>query len=372
MLPPLQLDRADFLAHYWQRRALFLPGAVNPHCIELSPAELAGLAMEQDVESRIVASREGNWTQQHGPFEAADLQRSGSWTLLVQAVDHYLADVAQLRDLIDFIPQWRMDDIMVSYSTDGASVGPHYDHYDVFLLQGDGQKRWQVGQHCTAREPLQDNQALRLLQNFHCEAEYLLGPGDMLYVPPGVAHWGVAVGESMTFSIGFRAPRLADMAARWLDDKLANAEPDIFFTDAGRSAQGRPGEICAADITRAHQQLRRALDDTTSPDTWFGELVTEPRYELLPTQQDIDAFATALAGPGYTLYRVPGSKLAWYAMQDGIMAFSNGQALRVDAGSQGLLEALCTCEQLDAATPAPAESGALIEFLIASGSVYVE
>ena len=213
----LRLSKAAFLARYWQREHLLLRGALPGFSSPLSPDELAGLALEETVESRIVELRRTGLHVKHGPFEAGDFQVENPFTLLVHAVDYCIEAVAGLRKLVDFIPAWRIDDVMVSYGTDGASVGPHFDHYDVFLLQGHGSKRWRIGQQCDASTALLEHPDLCLLRDFQCEHDYVLEPGDMLYVPPGTAHWGVAVGESITFSIGFRAPRHKDMLARWTD-----------------------------------------------------------------------------------------------------------------------------------------------------------
>jgi 50S ribosomal protein L16 3-hydroxylase len=208
-------DREIFLARHWQRKPLLIRAALDNFSPPLDRHELAGLALEEGVESRIIEHRDGLWQLHHGPFSEQDFQRDFPWTLLVQAVDHHIPEVSALRRLVDFLPQWRMDDVMASYAVDGGSVGPHYDNYDVFLLQGEGERLWKLGQFCDAASTLLPHDELRILDTFECEQEYLLGPGDMLYVPPGIAHWGIAQGECTTFSIGFRAPRINDMVSRW-------------------------------------------------------------------------------------------------------------------------------------------------------------
>ena len=144
----LNLDREDFLARYWQNKPLLIRGAIKNFKPPLSSHALAGLALEDDIESRLVEYRDKQWQLHHGPFRNADFHRDNPWTLLVQAVDHFIPEVAALRKLVDFLPQWRVDDVMVSYAVDGGSVGPHYDNYDVFLLQGEGQRLWKLGQFC--------------------------------------------------------------------------------------------------------------------------------------------------------------------------------------------------------------------------------
>ena len=149
----LNLDREDFLARYWQSKPLLIRNALDRFKPPLSSHALAGLALEDDVESRIVEFSDKQWLLHHGPFCNADFQRDTPWTLLVQAVDHFIPEVAALRKLVDFLPRWRVDDVMVSYAVDGGSVGPHYDNYDVFLLQGEGQRLWKLGQFCDADTP---------------------------------------------------------------------------------------------------------------------------------------------------------------------------------------------------------------------------
>ncbi len=277
----LKLDREHFLASHWQQKPLLIRGAIEHFKPPVSSHQLAGLALEEDIESRIIEQRDADWVLHHGPFQNTDYQRENPWTLLVQAVDQYLPEVAVLRQLVDFIPQWRVDDVMVSYAVDGGSVGPHFDNYDVFLLQGEGERLWKVGQFCDDQSPLLPHDELRILSLFESQAEYLLGPGDILYLPPGIAHWGIARGECTTFSIGFRAPRVNDMVSRWADQLLEQIGPDQFYHDARLEPVSRPGEIRSRDLERVRAQVQAALDQA-SGERWFGELVTEPRYDQLP------------------------------------------------------------------------------------------
>ncbi len=351
-----------------------MENAVDAFSPPLSSDELAGLALEAFVESRIIEHRAGEWRLHHGPFSEKDFQRDGPWSLLVQAVDRYLPQVAALRRLIDFIPQWRIDDVMVSYSTDGGSVGPHYDNYDVFLLQGEGRKRWQLGQRCDASSRLLPHAELRILENFDVEREYLLNPGDVLYVPPGVAHCGVARGAGMTYSIGFRAPSLQAMAERWVDELLAQMDPEQFYGDAGRDAVSRPGEILSSDFERARSQLQAALDIATD-DAWFGELVTEPRDE--PPGCDGDHDLAGLQGGAGRIALCSAAKLAWQEQPDGsVRVFANGERLHCEAGVIPWLTGLCGdwCLEGAALDDALADEGAceLLNHLIHSGVIHVQ
>lgn len=371
----LKLDKEAFLARHWQREPLLIRNALPGFKAPLSADELAGLAMEEGIEARIIESVQDNWVLHHGPFEEADFQRNHPWTLLVQAVDHYIPAVAALRKLVDFLPQWRVDDVMVSYATDGGSVGPHYDNYDVFLLQGEGERRWQLGQFCDASSPLLAHDELRILAEFEASQEYLLGPGDMLYVPPGVAHWGIAQGECTTFSIGFRAPRVNEMVSRWADRLLESADPELFYSDSHTEAASRAGEIRPRDLQRALAQLQAALDQEVD-NHWLGELVTEPRYDSLADDDDLaEARLLLRDGPGL-VSRVAAAKLAWQQDADGIRVFANGDSRSFSLDILPALVALCEHWELAgdllANAIAAGQSAALLDYLLEMGVIYVE
>ncbi|MDX1736152.1 MAG: cupin domain-containing protein [Halioglobus sp.] len=367
-------QREEFLAQYWQRKPLYVPGALPDFSAPLSPDELAGLALDSDIESRLVDNSDGGWSVRHGPFEATDFQRPGPWTLLVQAVDHYLEPVTRLRDLVDFLPGWRIDDVMVSYATDGGSVGPHYDNYDVFLLQAKGRKQWRIGQTCDASSTLLPHDELRILAQFDTRHEYTLAPGDLLYVPPGVAHWGTALGDSMTLSIGFRAPRLGDVLSRCVDAALEEMDPDTFLTDAGRGAADG-GAIDPDDLERAQRQVRRLLEQLPRSADWFGELLTEPRYELQPLDGSAEEELQALLAGAGPVVLEPAAKLAWLTGAQGITVYANGRSLVCDARVLPPLQALYRSRELQAdgwgELLACADGRSLLHFLLEVGCIYV-
>lgn len=371
----LNLDRETFLAQYWQSKPLLIRQAIPHFKPPVSSHQLAGLALEHEVESRIVEWRDNNWLLHQGPFTHADYQRDVPWTLLVQAVDHFIPEVAALRKLVDFIPQWRVDDVMVSYAEDGGSVGPHYDNYDVFLLQGEGERLWKLGQFCDGTSALLPHDELRILNLFETEQEYLLGPGDMLYVPPGVAHWGIAQGACTTFSIGFRAPRLNDMVSRWADQLLEQLDPEQFYRDARQTSPTRAGEIRPRDLERATAQLQAALDQG-SGNHWFGELVTEPRYEAALDDDDLAEARALLAGGAAVLELSPAAKLAWQQELEGIVVFANGESLVFPESVLPSIIALCAewrlaGSDLDSAL-ADQHSANLLDYLLESRCIYVE
>jgi len=279
------LDTATFLAEYWQKQPLLIRNATDRFLEIISPDELAGLACEEEIESRLIThtNEPENWTLENGPFpesQFAELPEE-NWTLLVQAVDQWLPDVKDILDDFDFLPSWRLDDVMISYAAKGGGVGPHFDYYDVFLLQTSGRRRWRIGQSCDQESPLKKYQPLKLLEHFEETAEFVLEAGDMLYIPAGVAHWGTALDDDcMTWSVGFRAPSAKELI---LDaaDKLAEFLPDDFrYCDSHVSLNAKQGEMNSG----VRQQLKEIQALFAGEDMLdllmdsLGGMATEPKY----------------------------------------------------------------------------------------------
>jgi 50S ribosomal protein L16 3-hydroxylase len=326
----MPLDRAAFLRDYWQREPLLMRNALPPDAFPLSPHELAGLACEAEVESRLVIERPGqDWTLEHGPFDErrfASLPAS-NWTLLVQDVDKYLGDVADLLDPFDFVPAWRVDDIMISYATDGGGVGPHRDDYDVFLMQAQGRRRWRIGTRPHGDDDLLPDQPLRLLADFDVVEDWVLEPGDVLYLPPGVAHWGTAVGECMTYSLGFRAPRTRELLSDWLQH-LAERAPAAPLVDPSEGER-TPGALSPGLIESARTLCQR-LPEASAGDfsEWLGCFLTEPKpqFQIEPPQEPWTTRRLAdWLAQGGCLTRHPWARLCWARTDRGRIAlFCNG------------------------------------------------
>ncbi|WP_444930879.1 JmjC domain-containing protein [Microbulbifer sp. SSSA002] len=271
-----------FMRDYWQQKPLLIRNAFADFESPISGEELAGMALEEAVESRLVLENgeSGPWELRTGPFTEEDFLSlpKTHWTLLVQAVDQWMSEIAELKDFFRFIPDWRLDDVMISYAADKGSVGPHYDHYDVFLLQAEGKRLWQQGPKVDENDPRLEGTPLNILREFEAENSWVLEPGDMLYLPPQYSHWGIAEGGCTTISIGFRAPS----AAAILEDLAAEVAMDLpdsqRYTDAGAKVAENPAEIDPASVARLQQQLGEWLQQPEKIAQWFGAVMTEAKY----------------------------------------------------------------------------------------------
>jgi 50S ribosomal protein L16 3-hydroxylase len=358
----LPISESRFLREYWQQKPLLLPQALPGFSSPLSAEELAGFAMESFVESRLVAKSHGVWTQQAGPFNAQDFDRDDEWTLLVHGLDQWHAGVAALRTHVDFLPRWRFDDIMVSYAIDGAGVGPHFDRYDVFLLQGDGSREWRVGGHCDDDTPQLQANGLTLISEFEPTDTYLLAPGDILYIPPGIAHWGIARGTSLTFSLGFRAPSIADLLAHRADNLLELLATTSLLEDMPDLPPGRPGEITLEHIRNAKDALANA-SDALDNHRWFGETVTRER-----ASEADDFFDSQLSLTGPCVRLSGRTRVAWTEREQHLDVFINGETFEVPSSAIHNLMALCRQEHLVLAHLADADE-TLLTALVAMGAI---
>lgn len=327
------LPAERFLRRYWQREPLVVRGAFPNLRDPLSPDELAGLSCEPGVDSRLVMERGGRkpWQVTRGPQKPAVLQRlpRSHWTLLVESVDRHSAEVAALASAFSFIPRWRMDDVMISLAPIHGTVDAHIDSYDVFLIQGQGRRRWEVDRR--ARADYRPGLDLRILRRFRVEDSWELEPGDMLYVPPGVGHRGVTVPGgaeiALTYSVGFRAPSTADLLAALLSRALATEGPALFG-DAGRKPCSESGELSAADLVA----LRRfVLDEieAQSPESWalaVGEAVTSGGRAGRPRRAS-DAVLAERFAAGAAPSPAPGVRMTWTHLENGRAAiFVNGES----------------------------------------------
>jgi 50S ribosomal protein L16 3-hydroxylase len=292
---PEGINPSVFLNEYWQKKPLLIRNAISDYRCPLTPEELAGLSCDEEVESRIVLEKDGvrPWEARFGPFDDEDFSSlpPSHWTLLVQDVDKHLDEVAELLDYFHFLPTWRLDDIMISYATDQGSVGPHIDDYDVFLFQTAGQRRWQIHTRPVSENDFIPGLDLRILPEFEAEHDWLLEPGDILYLPPNVAHWGVAQGDGcMTCSVGFRTPTFQEMVADWCDEMIEHHIPPGRYRDGIIEPQQAIGEILPQALSRMHSLMKKLLEtDPEQQARWFGRFMTDPKAHLqvFPREQDL-------------------------------------------------------------------------------------
>lgn len=272
----------QFVDEYWQKKPLLVRNAFPDFQSPLTADELAGLACENEVESRIILEKDGPspWTIEHGPFEESRFTSlpEKHWTLLVQGVDTWVAEVAELIEPFRFIPDWRIDDIMISYAPKQGSVGPHLDHYDVFLIQAEGHRHWQLNTKPYTDDDCIPGIPLSILKNFEAGQEWTLAPGDMLYLPPNVAHYGVAQDECMTYSVGFRAPAKSEILTAFIDDLLPALTEAQRYEDSDLQIQQNPGEISAHTLGKIQDIIRLKAYDDYQINHWFGRYITEPKH----------------------------------------------------------------------------------------------
>ncbi|MFP6817556.1 MAG: cupin domain-containing protein [Pseudomonadales bacterium] len=275
----------QFLSEHWQRQPLLVRDAMPGYRSPVSPDELAGLALDAEVESRLVleGGDAGPWELRHGPFQDQDFRAlpEHDWTLLVQAVDLWVPQVKELLKRFDFLPPWRFDDVMVSYAVPGGSVGPHFDHYDVFLLQVEGERRWEISELHGREEGLLPETDLRVLQRFEASQQWTLGPGDMLYLPPRVSHWGVALTECLTYSIGFRSPTVSELLSDLAVEVLAQ-DHELHWSDPPLNSTMATEEIAPEFFRQVKDLLLRTIDNDELLADWFARFMTAPKY---PDQQ---------------------------------------------------------------------------------------
>ena len=348
---PLGMPPAQFLRDYWQKRPLLIrnafPGIESP----LQPEDLAGLACEEFALSRLIRhDRAGDgWQVETGPFDEDLFPGLGDrdWTLLVQDVDKWDADVAALLTHFDFLPRWRIDDIMVSFAATGGSVGAHVDQYDVFLLQGQGHRRWQIDAgHAMGRglppQDFRDDVELKLLRSFTVTHDWVLGPGDMLYLPPMVPHHGVAEDPCLTFSVGMRAPAITELMGDFVDTLAAESDEAQRYHDETLTVPADPNEIDAAAMARVVEALQALrTDDPDRLGDWFGRFITSYRnaHEVMPADS-VPArieLEWQLSECGAVLQRNPFSRMAWRRTAEGAQLFVAGTALSVPPADAPLI-----------------------------------
>lgn len=305
----------NFLNECWQKKTLLIRQAIPDFVSPISADELAGLSLEEDVESRLILEKgKASWELYYGPFTDETFRSlpESHWTLLVQAVDHWVPEVHRLLEYFRFLPSWRLEDIMISYAADGGNVGPHYDQFDVFLIQADGKRRWMIGPIYDDQTSTVENTPLHILSEFHILEDYVLEPGDMLYLPPGVGHYGVAEGECMTISVGFRAPSHRDILMQFTDFVSDQLSESLRYSDADQRPVNTPGKIDEQAIDRIQEVLRQYMEDRRLIAQWFGSAMTQTKYPQSEEETVEQWSELASEFSACNLRMNEGSRLAFY------------------------------------------------------------
>lgn len=332
-MPLGELSTEKFLSDYWQKRPVVIRRAFDDFVPELDANDIAGLACDDLAESRLVIGSfpEHNWNLRYGPFDEGDFANlpGENWTLLVQDVEKHYPPLKSLLRSFSFLPSWRIDDLMVSVAAPGGSVGPHADQYDVFLLQASGRKKWQIAN--SYEQALLPDCELNVLQSFEPEQEWLLESGDLLYLPPGVAHHGIAVDEGMTWSIGMRAPSSADLLQALGEWLAANRNEGERYRDTGLTDTPLEGEVDATALNSFRQLIEKAAGDESGFEVFIGSFLSRYRlaYEPAPAEQrHSPADLNKAIARGAQLWHNPWTRLLWLKHKPGVRLFAAGDEYR--------------------------------------------
>lgn len=367
------LTPQQFLDEYWQKKPCLIRQGFAQLDFPLSPDEVAGLALDPDVPSRILQETgdELGWSVRHGPFdeEAFSTLPAERWTLLITDLEKILPEMQALIEPFRFIPDWRIDDLMISYAADQGSVGPHLDEYDVFLIQVQGKRQWQINTRDYGADEYLPNPDLKLLAQFEAEETWLLEPGDILYLPPNVAHHGIAQGECMTCSVGFRAPAYNDMLGSLAEFLIQNPKAHRRYSDPGLQATRQPGKIDRRDLERMHDALTTLLQtDDAAFARWFGEYTTEPGLDWIeePTEVIDDKELMIWLQAGHGLSRSSATRFAYIEQDSALLFFADGRSWPLPVTQLAFIDYLCSHYEYapEDLLPGIEEEPALTQFIL--------
>lgn len=340
-----ELSTQDFLNKHWQQKPLLVRHAFELPELSFDAGELAGLACDTEAPARIVIEHgEKPWQLKQGPFQETDFTSlpATHWSLLINDIETYFPELNAFIEPFRFIPDWRIDDLMISYAADLGSVGPHVDDYDVFLIQLDGIRRWSIDENPEFDSTALEGPELKILKNPATTQSWELHPGDMLYLPPNMPHHGVAQGECMTLSVGFRAPSSGELVQAWLDDIGDTAAFKARFSDQQRELQNNPGEITQHDLKRLREILIEGIEKSSGGlDIWLGKYLTEnkrPDPNILEAMSE--QFAEAFE-EGESYQRFPGTRAAYTLNKNQIQLFVGGLEYSLDEKHIRAVEYLC-------------------------------
>ena len=329
-----ELSVEQFLKEYWQQKPLVIRQGLENFSSPITADELAGLACEEQVHSRIVIEKGGDkpWQLIEGPMDEAIFASlpETHWTLLVNDVEKHFPELIDVVDAFRFIPEWRIDDLMISFAPEGGTVGPHLDQYDVFILQAQGHRRWQINTQASDDSNQLDGVDLKIQKNFLAEQEWLLAPGDIIYIPPGVSHYGVATDDCLSFSIGYRAPTHAEMLESFIAHITSHLPLDSVYKDNNLIPQNASNEITNSAIENVREIFKEYLNPNhPALADWFGRFVTESKTDLdFEIETPLQSYQSLLENYP-VIKRNPASRFAYQEKDNKTVLFVDGERLEV-------------------------------------------
>jgi len=338
-----QMSQNEFLTKYWQKKPVVIKQGFKNFIDPISPDELAGLAMEETVESRLVYKKGEEWQAEFGPFEQYEHLGESDWSLVIQALDNFSEEAAEIIEPFRFIPHWRLDDLMASFATAGGGVGPHIDNYDVFICQGSGKRHWRVGENTKHNEVIA-HEALLHVEAFEAIIDVELEPGDILYIPPGFPHEGIALEPSMSFSVGFRANSTVSLLSALADHLIDNELGTELLEDADRQAITHSGEITNNDYQSIKSQLSNLLESEDIFKSFVGKFLTNAKHELdlMPSEEPFarDEVSELLTIHG--IKRLGGLRAFYFedTINDGV-CYINGEQKSLSSDIAPVIKLLC-------------------------------
>lgn len=342
----------EFMQEYWQKKPVVIKGAFKNFVDPISPEELAGLALEDVVDSRLVTNLDNNWGVEDGPIPETRFSQlpETHWSLLVQAANHWHPQSADLIKPFSNLPNWLFDDLMVGFSTPHGGVGPHIDQYDVFIIQGMGKRQWRVG----AKDEGQyiettEHGGLRQIEGFAPVIDEVLEAGDLIYIPSGFPHEGESLEASLSYSVGYRSPKEQELVSNFADFYLAHDLGDVHLHNPNQGLQNETGQISVQDSQLLTQMLTKAINDPTFTKKFIGAMLSQSRHQLniLPIEEEseqlhFDEIAFQLE-KGAALVKVSGLKTLFHELQPDVL-YINGEEFSV---SENLVQVLCEQDWFD-------------------------
>jgi len=323
-----ELSEQAFLNQYWQKKPLLIKRGFSDFKDPLDANELAGLAMEDSIESRIITNHNQQWQSHQGPFENFEILTDEHATLLVQSVDHWHPEAAQLLEPFRFIPNWRIDDLMISYSTPGGGVGPHLDQYDVFIIQGEGKRHWRVGLPDASLKQFAQNKSLLQVEAFTAVIDCVLEPGDILYIPPGCPHEGCAIENALNYSVGFRAPNQQDLLSSFADHIIDTESGQKRYTDHTLTLRDSKGELTQSEVDKVKTLMQALIENDSLFKNWLGNTLSQPKHDMDLAPEETPFSSAEIMQQlesDMTFERLGGTRAIYQCMESELLLSVNGE-----------------------------------------------